>query len=176
MLERRLDGFRLSIYADKSKPQNILEAYTFSFTYTNNTNDARRELIGMGLPNLGNDAATVKGARANFEQFVRRLHHFEQFLPLLPSQSQDKACFRIFTNSDEQGERYLLCHLIYSGPVPIVPNPGFSASAKCDVFFPRNENWHRDGQNYGLAHLGSYRYGSPRTCRAQQQLTTSALD
>lgn len=167
MLERRLDGFRLCIYADKSKPQNILESYTFSFTYTNNTNDARRKLVGMGLPNLGNYAVTVEGARASFEQFVRRLHDFEQFLPRLPSQSQANTCFRSSTNSDEQGERYLMCHLLCSGAVPIVAHPGFSAPEKCGFFFPQDEDWHRDGQNYGIAHLGSYGYGSLRSCRAQ---------
>lgn len=80
----------MSIYADKSKPHNVLESYTFSFMYGNPTLGAQGQLVGMGLLNPSNNTVTVGGARSNYDRFMRQLHQYHQSLPDLPSQSQWK--------------------------------------------------------------------------------------
>ena len=93
LLGRTLDGFRLCIYADKAKPFNILESYTFSFQYPSNVVGAPQHLVGS----IGRDArlrlecprdapVLVAGAWSNIQRFMREIHNFHQTLPDLPSQ------------------------------------------------------------------------------------------
>jgi len=92
VLQRTLDGFRISIYADLSKPHNVLESYTFSFMYGNSIFGAQEQLVGIGLSDSSNNnTTTVGGARSNYDRFMRQLHQYHQSLPDLPSQSQLNA-------------------------------------------------------------------------------------
>ena len=93
--DHTIDGFRLCIYKDKSKPFNVLETYTFSFRYTGHT---RRQLVGMAQSCSSRESAlqlegpadantSMEDAWSNIEKFMRGLQDFHQTLPDLPSQS-----------------------------------------------------------------------------------------
>lgn len=84
MLRRNLDGVRFCIYADKSNPWNVLEAYTFSFNYSNNGLGTHQKLVGIGFSNDDRPPVSIGGARSSLENFMNRLHHFDQNLPDLP--------------------------------------------------------------------------------------------
>lgn len=86
VLRHSLEGFRISIYGDKSKPQNVLESYAFSFTYADGTVGVKRQLMGLGLPGSDNGTLTTGGAWSSYDRFVRQLHDYHISLRDLPSQ------------------------------------------------------------------------------------------
>ena len=84
LLDRSLDGVQFSIYADKSRPSQILELYRFSFRYRNGK-DGNRSLIGLTAPGCGSDTITTRSVRSGMVNMIDQLHDYQQQLPVLPS-------------------------------------------------------------------------------------------
>lgn len=84
MLDRSLDGFRFSIFADKSRPSEILELYTCSFQYRIG-NDGERQLVELTTPGGGSGIITTGSFRSGMVSMIDQLNNCLQQLPVLPS-------------------------------------------------------------------------------------------
>lgn len=84
LLDRSLDGAQFSIYADKSKPSEVLEFYTFSFQYRTGK-DGQRRLTGLTTPGHGNGGITTRNLRTDMVNVIDQLNNYQQHLPPLPS-------------------------------------------------------------------------------------------
>ena len=82
--ERSLDGVQFSIYADKSKPSEILELYTFSFQY-HDVKDSGRRLMGLTTPSHGGGTITTRSSKYDMVNLMDRLKNYHHQLPALPS-------------------------------------------------------------------------------------------
>lgn len=91
LLNRSLDGARFSIYADKSKPSEVLELYTFSFQYRNGK-DGQRRLTGLTTPGGGNGMITTRSLRSDMVNAIDQLNNYQQQLPALPSKLHWEDC------------------------------------------------------------------------------------
>ncbi|KAF6221378.1 hypothetical protein HO133_002233 [Letharia lupina] len=84
LLERSLDGVQFSIYADKSRPSEILELYTFSFQYRDGK-DGERRLMGLTAPGGGSGMITIRSVRSGMVNVIDQFKNYQQQLPALPS-------------------------------------------------------------------------------------------
>ena len=83
--ERSLDGVQFSIHADKSKPSEILELYTFAFQY-HDAKDSGRRLMGLTAPSHGGDTITTRSIRYDMVNLIDHLKNYQHQLPALPSE------------------------------------------------------------------------------------------
>lgn len=77
-----LEGFQLSIYADRTSPSRILESYTFSFQYSQGGGGSNSQVAGLTGPDGA--SVTVEGARLGLKKFLDQLHNYNEMLPDLP--------------------------------------------------------------------------------------------
>ncbi|CAF9927706.1 DNA binding protein [Imshaugia aleurites] len=138
LLDRSLDGFQFSIYADKSRPSDILELYTFSFQYRDGK-AGERELMGLTAPGRGSSMITTKNIRYGMVNMINQLDSHRQQLPVLPK------------------ERYLMCHLFHSPKAPRhPPPPGFHPCTDTKMAVIENGLWSMKQRNLGSINSGSH--------------------
>lgn len=131
LLDRSLDGVQFSIYADKSRPSEILELYTFSFQYRNGK-DGERRLVGLTAPGRGSSMITTKSVRTGMINVIDQLNNYQQQLPSLPK------------------ERYLMCHLFHSPNAPRHHRPpGFHTCTDTNMAIVENGLWYMKPQDFG---------------------------
>ncbi|CAD6568308.1 MAG: DNA binding protein [Alectoria sarmentosa] len=136
LLDRSLDGFQFSIYADKSRPSEILELYTFSFQY-HDGKDGERRLVGLMAPGRDSGMITTRNVRSRMVNVIDQLNKYQQQLPTLPR------------------ERYLMCHLFHS---PYAPRhhrpPGFHTCADTNMAVIENGLWYMKPRRLGSIDSG----------------------
>lgn len=81
-----LAAVQFSIIADEASPSNIIEMYTFSFTYTSNVKVAERLLEGMTVTGPDGKRVTVRDARVGLWSIVRQCMIVHNSLPSLPGE------------------------------------------------------------------------------------------
>ena len=82
--KKLLAAVQLSIIVDEANPSNVIETYTFSFTYTSNANVVGRRLAEMVLSGPDGKQVTIQDARSGLWSLVRQFLAINNFLPNLP--------------------------------------------------------------------------------------------
>ncbi|KAI9722899.1 MAG: hypothetical protein M1812_001347 [Candelaria pacifica] len=136
-----LASMRVTLFVDKPSPANVVEAYTYTFKYLNDTGSLPRGLAGMEISGLSSKALAVEDVQLGVIAIVRRLVLVDQTLPALP------------------GEK-LLIQLFYTDDCPRhYEPPGFE---KCDdwtIYFPKDERTRQDVLKIGLLETGFHEVG-----------------
>ncbi|KAI5291701.1 DNA binding protein, partial [Ascosphaera acerosa] len=152
-LERGLlEAVQFTVLADKHAPQNVLEAYTFSFKYYQQERclnqavdgDLETKLASVNLNANGSCTeirATRLSARTGIEMVVRRLITLSAFLPTLPK------------------DRFMEIHIFHTDGCPPDYNPpGFQTAqdgeAQRPLLFPSDDNWSIERQQCGAVKTG----------------------
>jgi meiosis-specific protein len=86
--KKYLAALQLVIYTDPDKPEEILESYTFSFSYTQATSkDAASRSVTMNLAIDDSVATTFESSKNAAKQMMRRLIYITEDLDQLPGRS-----------------------------------------------------------------------------------------
>jgi len=137
-----LASFRLSIIVNKEVQSNALEAYTFSFDYSDGKAASGRELIGVTLSGSGMTSPQMMNARASLITMSRCLRGLVQSLSPLPA------------------KRFLTAHLRYTDDCPESYNPpGYQAGEEEDLMMPNNELWKATEEDFASIDSGYHRVG-----------------
>ena len=171
MLDRSLDGVQFSIYADKSRPSQVLELYKFSFQYCHGK-DGERRLMGLTPPGRGSGTITTRSVRTGMVNVMDQLHDYQRQLPALPSKSS-RGKWRIMrTDATFEEERYLMCHLFHS-PYALRYHrpPGFHSCTNTNMVVPENRSWHMKQRTLGSIDSGIHRYRASRPRVIETSLT-----
>ncbi|KAF2103810.1 DNA-binding protein [Rhizodiscina lignyota] len=116
--KQRLRALQMNIFTDKSRPTNVLESYTFSFTY------AEAALSGMTFKSSQGEAVTVKHVKHALHDFMRQMSVLCGTLPVLPDR------------------RFLSLNLFYTDNCPSdYQPPFFTESTEHTLKFPEGDGW-----------------------------------
>ncbi|MCJ1300078.1 DNA binding protein [Hypocenomyce scalaris] len=138
--KKLLAAVQLSIIVDEANPSNVIETYTFSFTYTSNANVVGRRLAEMVLSGPDGKQVTIQDARSGLWSLVRQFLAINNFLPNLPD------------------TRFLTCHLFYTPDCPRTYDPpGFATCSDFMMRLPNDELWKMDPQKCGRMDSGFHR-------------------
>ncbi|SLM33351.1 Zinc finger, RING/FYVE/PHD-type [Lasallia pustulata] len=136
-----LAAVQFSISADEANPSNVIETYTFSFTYTGNVNIVGRRLAEMTVAGPNGKRITVQDARAGLRSIVRQCMVLNNILPCLPDN-----CF-------------LTCHLFYTPDCPRTFDPPGFAACSDSMRIPSDEVWKMEVTNCGRMDAGYHSVG-----------------
>ena len=157
LLDRSLDGVQFSIYANKSRPSQVLELYTFSFQYRHGK-DGERRLMGLTPPGRDSVTITTRSVRSGMVNVMDQLHDYQQQLPTLPSKWSKRKWQIMHANATFEEERYLMCHLFHS-PYALRYHrpPGFHSSTVTNIAVPENRSWFMKQRSLGSIDSGIHR-------------------
>lgn len=81
-----LDSLQLSILLERHNSDNVVESYTFSFSYRNNPISKQHEVNGVVFKDLQGSSVTVTDARQGLDMIMSHLVQLTSRLPHLPGQ------------------------------------------------------------------------------------------
>jgi len=83
-----LRAMQLNIFENADKPQDVVEAYTFTFSYSQCGAVNGATLASVELKGPRGETMTVRNARHALNMFVRQLITLCQTMPQLPGESK----------------------------------------------------------------------------------------
>jgi meiosis-specific protein HOP1 len=149
-----LDRMQLSIILDKHKPSNVLESYTFKFTYK------ERRLDGMVVSSEHGKLISLRDARSSLATLNRYIKSLTEDLPDLP-----RKLLRDSTDccSHFKATRFLTVHVFYTDDCPQeYIAPGFRPSRDYSIVVPHNDLWRMVASEAVDGNFGYYRFVNPR--------------
>ncbi|KAI5283136.1 DNA binding protein, partial [Ascosphaera aggregata] len=151
-----LDAVQITILADKKNPSNVLETYTFTFSYNDSrlSGEAADDEVNSRLASINLNAnGTVTeiptsrtSARNGIEMIIRRLITLSTFLPRLPN------------------DRFMEIHLFHKDccPLDYFP-PGFQPVSdereSNSLCYPEDDEWTTETQTCGTVNTGLHAVG-----------------
>ncbi|KAF2841956.1 DNA-binding protein [Patellaria atrata CBS 101060] len=160
-----LRALQLSIFEDASNPSQVMESYTFTFSYRKDAQN-NNELIGLDMQSSSGEIVTVRTAQHSLQMFVRRIITLCNTLPDLPD------------------SRFLKMHLFYTEDCDPTYEPhGFQPSMNNSILFPQSNEWHKQVQSCGSMDAGfhvvslkvSHLLNSQPAKRTREEVTCDAI-
>ena len=151
-----LASVQLSVIPDKTKRQNVIEAYTFTFEYGSRSSTDQLQFNGIVIAGTQGRKVTIRNARKGLDHLMRNLVVLTESLPYLPGRGI------ALTVQDQQltliDKRYLDVHLFYTDDRPEGYRPqGFKPSNAINMHVPETESWKLVETRIGSMDSGCHR-------------------
>jgi hypothetical protein len=136
-----LASLHFSIYEDRNRPLDILEAWVFKFVYHENPHTGARVASSIEVTNGSQSGVnlTVNQAKQSLIDFIQKLTTMSATLPSLPS-SRYMTVEMIYTDNCPQGYRA----------------PNFDKQTPDTTQFPQHEDWMRTSQPVAAMSAGHH--------------------
>jgi hypothetical protein len=151
-----LEAIQLAICTDSSRPTEVLECYTFAFTYARLRGHSSREVSSISISPSCQNLVLVGDARKNFNTAIKGLLKSIRGLPQLPRQYLLLATPR-YACSFRPGRRHVGLSLFYTTDCPSPYEPtGFSSCTDDALYFPDDHSLARESEDLSDLTTGAH--------------------
>jgi meiosis-specific protein len=153
-----LEAIQLSICTDRSRPAEVIECYTFTFTYSSSSGKSGHDVSSITVSTNSHELLFVGDAQKSFNAAIKGLLKFIRGLPQLPR----KRALPLVKSTllTKTGRRNLGLNLFYTDNCPPSYEPqGFSSCIDDDLYFPGMPGLARKSTKPSRLVVGAHRIG-----------------